>query len=82
MFVGVCAVTRGSNYMMFEVLETSWGMLKENLDAASTLDDLVEAHKTYMKGILARALLNDESKGVYHKLYEVRMYASRAVVCA
>lgn len=60
-----------SNYMMFEVLETSWGMLQENLDSAGTLDDLIGAHKTYMEGIQARALLNNESKGVYRKLYEV-----------
>ena len=62
---------RGSNYMMFEVLETSWGMLQENLDSATTLDDLVEAHKAYMKGILSRALLSDESKEVHSKVHEV-----------
>eukprot|EP00752_Nemacystus_decipiens_P006417 g5780.t2 len=75
-----CSLIRGqmfflttnlSNYMMFEVLETSWGMLEENLDSATTLDDLLEAHKAYMDGILARGLLNDESKGVYKKVYEV-----------
>lgn len=60
-----------SNYMMFEVLETSWGMLQDNLDSATTLDDLVEAHKTYMKGILARALLSDESTEVHSKVHEV-----------
>lgn len=57
--------------MMFEVLETSWGMLMENLDSAATLDDLVEAHKTYMKGILSRALLNAESTEVHGKVDEV-----------
>eukprot|EP00903_Cladosiphon_okamuranus_P012519 g11722.t2 len=75
-----CSLIRGqmfflttnlSNYMMFEVLETSWGMMKDNLDSAATLDDLVEAHKTYMKGILARALLSDESKEVNSKVHEV-----------
>lgn len=63
--------SRDSNYMMFEVLETSWGMLQENLDSATTLDDLIEAHQSYMKGILTRALLNDESLEVHNKVHEV-----------
>lgn len=58
--------------MMFEVLETSWGTLQESLDSAITLDDLIEAHKAYMNGILARAMLNDESLRVKDKVEEVR----------
>lgn len=57
--------------MMFEVLETSWGMLQESLDAAGTLDDIIQAHKAYIEGILARALLNDENISVKNKLQEV-----------
>lgn len=57
--------------MMFEVLETSWGLLQENLDSAVTLDDLVQAHEAYMEGILARALVNDESTEVKDKVNEV-----------
>lgn len=60
-----------SNYMMFEVLETSWETLQENLDSAVTLDDLIEAHKAYVRGILARALLNEESTEVKNTLEEV-----------
>eukprot|EP00904_Undaria_pinnatifida_P002799 jgi/Undpi1/1251/HiC_scaffold_108.g14165.m1 len=37
-----------TNYMMFEVLETSWGSLHERLDSARNLDDLINAHKTYL----------------------------------
>ncbi|CAM9365158.1 unnamed protein product, partial [Hapterophycus canaliculatus] len=75
-----CSMIRGqmffltanlSNYMMFEVLETSWGMLQEDLDAARTLDDIIQAHKSYMEGILAKALLNEESSSVNKKLKEV-----------
>lgn len=57
--------------MMFEVLETSWGMLQENLDSATTLDDLIQAHKTYLKGILARALLDGESPEISSRVEEV-----------
>jgi len=63
--------------MMFEVLETSWGTLQENLDSALTLDDLIEAHKAYVRGILARALLNEESTEVKNTLEEVCMYVCR-----
>lgn len=57
--------------MMFEVLETSWGTLQESLDSALTLDDIIEAHNAYMNGILARAMLNDESLRVKDKVEEV-----------
>ncbi|CAM9606481.1 unnamed protein product [Scytosiphon promiscuus] len=75
-----CSMIRGqmffltsnlSNYMMFEVLETSWGMLQESLDAARTLDDIIQAHNAYMAGILAKALLNQENISVKTKLEEV-----------
>lgn len=57
--------------MMFEVLETSWGTLQNSLDSALTLDDIIQAHKAYMKGILARAMLNEESTDVKNKVEEV-----------
>lgn len=60
-----------SNYMMFEVLETSWGTLQNSLDSALTLDDIIQAHKAYMKGILARAMLNEESTDAKNKVEEV-----------
>lgn len=63
----------GSNYMMFEVLETSWGTLQERLDSAQTLDDLINAHKTYLSDIMCRALLNDDSRDVSAKLEEVKV---------
>ncbi|CAM9640192.1 unnamed protein product [Ectocarpus fasciculatus] len=63
--------TNLSNYMMFEVLETSWGTLQNSLDSALTLDDIIQAHKAYMKGILARAMLNEESTDVKNKVEEV-----------
>ncbi|CAM9311005.1 unnamed protein product [Laminaria digitata] len=75
-----CSLIRGqmfflttnlSNYMMFEVLETSWGTLQERLDSAQTLDDLINAHKTYLSDIMCRALLNDDSRDVSAKLEEV-----------
>ncbi|CAN0586659.1 unnamed protein product [Ectocarpus sp. 12 AP-2014] len=60
--------------MMFEVLETSWGTLQNSLDSALNLDDIIQAHKAYTKGILARAMLNEESTDVKNKVEEVSAY--------
>lgn len=64
----------GSNYMMFEVLETSWGTLQERLDSARTLDDLINAHKTYLSDIMCRALLHDDGRDISAKLEEVKAF--------
>lgn len=56
---------------MFEVLETSWGSLHERLDSARNLDDLINAHKTYLSDIMCRALLHDDSRDISAKLEEV-----------
>ncbi|CAM9405285.1 unnamed protein product, partial [Sphacelaria rigidula] len=75
-----CSLVRGqmvflttnlSNYMMFEVLETSWGTLQEQLDSAHTLDDIINAHDAYLSNILERALLRDDSLHVLDKLLKV-----------
>lgn len=57
--------------MMFEVLETSWGTLQDRLTSARTLDDIIDAHNTYLSDILGRALLHHDSKDVSEKLEEV-----------
>lgn len=61
-----------SNYVMFEVLETSWGILQENLNSALTMDEIMEAHNSYLSGIMVRALLHEDSTYVADKLNEVR----------
>ncbi|EQC39439.1 hypothetical protein SDRG_03641 [Saprolegnia diclina VS20] len=50
------------NYMMFEVLETSWHTLLKNVKAASDLDELIAAHHAYLYTIKKNAFLMDESK--------------------
>ena len=64
----------GSNYMMFEVLETSWGTLEERLDSARTMDDLINADKTYLSDIMCRALLHDDGRDISAKLEEVKAF--------
>lgn len=68
-----------SNYMMFEVLETSWGSLQERLDSAKTLDEVINAHNAYLSNIHSRALLHPDSKDVYDKLIQV---SSCHVLCS
>lgn len=70
-----------SNYMMFEVLETSWGTLQEQLDSAHTLDDIINAHDAYLSNILERALLRDDSLHVLDKLLKVSSLRSLMVCC-
>ncbi|OQR84090.1 gamma-tubulin complex component [Achlya hypogyna] len=50
------------NYMMFEVLETSWHTLLKNIKMASDLDELIESHNAYLYTIKKNAFLMDESK--------------------
>jgi gamma-tubulin complex component 3 len=45
-------------FIMFEVLETAWVKLQENLIRAKCLDDIIRFHDRYLEEILDRALLS------------------------
>ena len=45
------------NYIMFEVLETSWENLVKAFRSAKDLDELVKAHDTYLDTILSKSLI-------------------------
>ena len=47
-----------ANYVMFEVLETTWQQLQRSLQRATDLAALVRAHETYLRSLLDRALLS------------------------
>eukprot|EP00742_Colponemidia_sp_Colp-10_P010263 GILJ01011264.1.p1 GENE.GILJ01011264.1~~GILJ01011264.1.p1 ORF type:complete len:867 (-),score=164.52 GILJ01011264.1:142-2421(-) len=49
------------NYLMLEVLETSWQDLQENLRQSSNLDELIAAHAAYLQTIVDKAVLNEST---------------------
>lgn len=56
------------NYMMFEVLETSWHSLLENMHQARDLDELIAAHTMYLARIKQNALMTDSSKSILQQV--------------
>jgi gamma-tubulin complex component 3 len=53
------------SYLMFEVLEGGWKHLELEIEAASTLDEVIVAHDRYLDGIVRRSLLhtaNEDSR--------------------
>lgn len=55
-------VTNIHNYIMVEVLESSWKIYQDDIQTVKNLDDLIEVQKRYSKSILHKALLSDEQK--------------------
>lgn len=50
------------NYILFEVIETSWARLQQAMAAPdATLDDLIEAHAEYLRSITRKGLLGSSS---------------------
>ena len=48
------------NYIMFEVLESSWELLVEQISKATDLDEVITAHKTYLTHVRSKALMQEE----------------------
>jgi len=56
-------VTNLTSYLMFEVLEGGWKDLVHRIDAADTLDEVIEAHDDYVSGMCQKSLLPNASGG-------------------
>jgi hypothetical protein len=50
------------NYIMVEVLESSWKIYQDDILTVRNLDDLIEVQKRYAASILNKALLSEEQK--------------------
>eukprot|EP00605_Chrysophyceae_sp_TOSAG23-4_P001406 GSChrysophyteH1.ASY1.ANO1.1528.1 assembled CDS len=46
-----------NTYLMFEVLETEWQLLESRLLQCASLEEVIEAHDTYIGNLLQRSLL-------------------------
>ena len=50
------------NYIMVEVLESSWKIYEDDLNTVKNLDDLISVQIKYSKSILHKALLSEQEK--------------------
>eukprot|EP01039_Chlorochromonas_danica_P001201 gene1202-1311_t len=60
-----------SEFLMFEVLETAWVRLKEDLDKSRSIDDLILAHDRYLDEILDKALLSPTHEALQLQIQQV-----------
>ncbi|EPS71643.1 hypothetical protein M569_03113 [Genlisea aurea] len=56
-------------YIMFEVLEVSWSNFSKALEVARDLDDLLAAHEKYLKSIVEKSLLAEQSHSLKQTLF-------------
>jgi gamma-tubulin complex component 3 len=55
------------SYFMYEVLEGGWKDLERRVEAAKTLDEVIEAHGRYLEGIVRKSLLGGTSESAATK---------------
>jgi gamma-tubulin complex component 3 len=51
-----------TSYFMYEVLEGGWKDLERHVEAAKTLDEVIESHGRYLESIVRKSLLGDMSE--------------------
>ncbi|XP_057668490.1 gamma-tubulin complex component 6 [Diorhabda carinulata] len=62
------------NYVVGEVLQSSWSVFEKNLSSVTSLDELYQTHTTYIKNILFMCLLTQKMtalKNIIHKTFMV-----------
>ncbi|KAL3847372.1 hypothetical protein ACJMK2_018287 [Sinanodonta woodiana] len=55
-------------YISFEVLECSWDELLTKVTEAEDLDHIISAHQTFLDTVIARCLLDEQSRGILTQL--------------
>lgn len=56
------------NYVMFEVLETSWQELEVNIKSAKDLDSLITSHENYVQSIKEKGFMTEPLREILLKL--------------
>ena len=59
------------NYIMVEVLESSWKVFLDELNSSKDLDELIEIQRRFVDSILDKALLNDKNNNLYRFLQKI-----------
>lgn len=60
-------------YLLFEVLEISWATFLEQIRSAKALDDILDAHNTFLNSVCVGIFLDETSVGTL-KTYLERVY--------
>lgn len=58
-------------YIEFEVMECSWAEFWRKLNSAQGVDEIVEAHDAFLRLIYLRAMIDEQSLHIYHKLRSI-----------
>jgi len=56
------------NYIMVEVLESSWKVFLDDIKVVKDLDELIEVQQKFVNSILDKALLNDKNNDLSRSL--------------
>lgn len=56
------------NYIMVEVLESSWKVFLDDVKVVKDLDELIEVQQKFVNSILDKALLNDKNNDLSRSL--------------
>eukprot|EP00698_Gefionella_okellyi_P017487 TRINITY_DN511_c0_g1_i1.p1 TRINITY_DN511_c0_g1~~TRINITY_DN511_c0_g1_i1.p1 ORF type:complete len:695 (+),score=171.59 TRINITY_DN511_c0_g1_i1:242-2086(+) len=57
------------HYMMYEVIEPRWHVLKEHLDTATTIDEVLQHHQNFLDTMLKECMLtNEDVHKILHKV--------------
>jgi gamma-tubulin complex component 3 len=59
------------NYIMVEVLESSWKIFIDDMKQAEDLDQLIEFQRKFVTSILEKALLSEKSHHLYKLLHKI-----------
>jgi len=69
------------NYIMFEVLETSWEELSREMPVAKDLDGVIKAHEEYLQKVLSKVLVDKEAeevRGLLNRVFDLIVRFSRS----
>lgn len=61
-------------FIMFEVLETAWSKLQQNLKYSKCLDDIIRYHDSYLEEILDRSLLTAHHEQLNLQVLNANLY--------
>lgn len=64
------------SFMMFEVLDVSWQELRERLRAAEHLDEVIDAHDSYLRSIESKALMGGAAAHVPLQPVVLRLFGT------
>ena len=64
-------ITNLHNYFALEVLETQYKKLKNELNKANNLDELINKHRQFVNNIKRQCLLDEESISINKKIFSI-----------